>query len=110
MGFSSASTPQGGAPGSKIDMSFGDKLLNAFGQTNPIANALGGAIFGQHKLGTYNQGDPGVTGVPITSSTPTAAPINLPQVDMPNFSDMISQNAQPKKGGLGQMVMAALGL
>lgn len=110
MGFSSASTPQGGAPGGKVDMSFGDKLLNAFGQTNPLVNALGGAIFGQHKLGTYNQGDPGVTAVPTTSSTPTPAPINLPQVALPNFSGMNGVDDQPKKSNIGHLVMAALGL
>jgi hypothetical protein len=106
MGFSSASAPDGAAPGG-VHMSFGDKLLSAIGQANPIANAIGGKLFGEHKLGTYDQGDPGVTAIPTSMSTPAAPTINLPTSPMPDFS-MLAQNAQPKSTGIGAAILKAL--
>lgn len=109
MGFSSASAPEGAAPGG-VHMSFGDRLLTALGQSNPLANAIGGAVFGQHKLGTYDQGNPGVTADVFSQTQPAANPapsINLPSSQMPDFSSMIAQNAQPKSSGvLKQLLMA----
>ena len=104
MGFSSASAPDGEVPGGGVHMSFGDRLLNAVGQNNPIANLIGGKIFGEHKLGTY---DPGVTGVPTSMPTPQAPQINIPTSQMPDFS-MLAQNAQPKGGGIAKAIMSAI--
>jgi len=106
MGFSSASAPEGAAPGG-VRMSFGDRLLNAVGQNNPIANLIGGKIFGEHKLGTYDQGNPGVTTMPTGMSTPQAPQINIPISQMPDFS-ILSQNAQPKSSGIGKAIMSAI--
>lgn len=105
MGFSSAGSPDPTVTGGKTQMNFGDRLLNAFGQANPIANALGGAIFGKHELGTYN---PGVT-VPPTAGPIPAPPINLPSVQLPDFSAMLAQTAQPKSGGGMALLKALMG-
>jgi hypothetical protein len=111
MGFSSASAPEGAAPGS-VHMSFGDRLLNGLGQANPIANLIGGKIFGEHKLGTYNQGNPGVTADIFSQSQPSPNP-------MPALAAMKSQAAPlsdfthkyeqvPEGSGLGNLILKIL--
>jgi hypothetical protein len=67
-------------------MSFGDKLLSAVGQNNPIANLIGGKIFGEHKLGTYQQGNPGVTADVFGQGQPQANPA-------PALTNMASHSA-----------------
>lgn len=104
MGFSSASAPQGSAPGAQPHMSFTDKLLSSFAQSNPIANSLGGAVFGKHQLGTYDTKS-GVTAIPDTSAPPT---FQMPQIEMQELPDFLSMNAQPKSGGVLKALLSLL--
>ena len=111
MGFSSASAPEGAAPGG-VHMSFGDRLLTALGQSNPLANAIGGAVFGQHKLGTYDQGNPGVTADVFSQTQPAANP--APQLtplksNLAPISDFTHKYEQvPEGSGLGQLIIKML--
>jgi hypothetical protein len=95
----SAGPDYGGVPAPKEE-SFGDKLGGFLKDRFPVAGGLADLVIG----GGHHTAPDGVQPV-----GPASAPLpNMPQQQMPDYSDIIAQNAQPKQSGGLQTILKLL--